>query len=61
MQLVPTLISLCGFSIAIAFVVIVHKVISSEDRENAVKPTTKTAPAKSDEHASFIHKHASAH
>ena len=61
MELVPTIISLCGFSIAITFVVLVHKVISSEDRENTAKPTTKTAPTKAEEHTSFIHKHASAH
>lgn len=61
MELIPTLISLCGFGIAITFVTIAHKVITNG--EKAVEPATRSARAQSDStgQTTFIHKHAAAH
>ncbi len=49
MELIPTIISLCGFGIVITYVLLVHKAISSADKDEGqpVAPKVKQSPVES--------------
>jgi hypothetical protein len=60
MELIPSLISLCGFGIAFTWVLLVHKAVSAGEKADqqvlAPKPVTRAEP----EHASFLRRPAAA-
>ncbi len=61
MELIPTLISLSGFGIAITYVTIVHKIISSGEAPLQQPPQVAAGQKQDVGRTAFIRKHAGAH